>query len=149
MKRILTIAAVAAASIGVAACDDYDETNNAAYNETDNAAYGAEAGNAAYGDGAGNAAYGAATAATELPQGARVVVENGVRYRIDPGGARVRLGDGDSVIWVEDGVRYRIDPEGTRFRVDDRGVRIDIGDGDVDATVDLDRDPSIAVNTNR
>lgn len=147
MRRFAITAALGAAALGLAGCGDYDE--EAEYNAEGNAAYGADgAGNAGYGAGAdgGNAAYGA-TAATELPAGTRVVVEEGVRYRIDPDGTRVRIEGSEPVIVVEEGARFRIDPDGTRVRIGPDGAAIDV-DGDVDADVRVGDDPSLEVNVN-
>ena len=40
--------------------------------------------------------------------------------RVDADGTRVRLGDTDARILVEDGVRYRVDPGGARIRIERR-----------------------------
>jgi hypothetical protein len=136
MARHRSIATMGAALVALAACGGY-EKNEQAYDEG-NAAY--TEGGEGYGDGQRNAAY-SAGAATILPEGTRVVVENGVRYRVDPAGARVRIGDDESVIFVEDGVRFRVDPDGSRVRVDD--------DGDVDANIRLGDNVAVDVNTNR
>lgn len=70
----------------------------------------------------GNTA-GTATAAA-WPATSRIVVEDGVTYRIDASGPRVRLGPNDSRIVTEGGVRYRVDPDGTRVRINPEGLRI-------------------------
>lgn len=87
-----------------------------------------------------------ASASGNFPQGGRVVVEDGVTFRIDPDGTRVRLGPGDSRIVVEDDIRYRVDPDGTRVRIGPDGAQIEV-DGDVDASVDS-SGPSLEVKTN-
>ena len=136
MRKFAIAAAAGTLSIGLAACSNYDESNEAYANDAEAADYadnGAAAGNYdTAGGGAGAAAGGS------FPAGSRIVVEEGVTYRIDPGGVRVALGPGDSRIVVEDGVRYRIDPGGTRVRIDDSGAVIDVDtrvDGDTSVTV--------------
>ena len=145
MRKIALAAAVAALSIGAAACDSYDDANEAYANDA-NAAYadnGAAAGNY---DAASGAA--GATASGAWPAGTRIIVENGVTYRVDPAGVRVALGPNDSRIVVEDGVRYRVDPGGTRVRIDDTGAAVSVGPGGVDATVPVGGNTSVTVNTN-
>jgi hypothetical protein len=141
MKRAILTATLAGTVIALAGCGyDEGEYNNAAYDEG-NAAY--DEGNAAY-NAAGNDAYG--TASAGWPEGARIVEENGVLYRVDPGGARVVLQPGESRIVVEDGVRFRIDPDGTRVRIDEEGLAIRVDGDDGDATVDV--NAGVDVNTN-
>ena len=89
-----------------------------------------------------------ASAPGAWPEGARIVVEDGVTYRIDPGGVRVRLGDADSRIEVIEGVRYRVDPGGDRIRIDDNGVAVTVRDDGVNATVPVGGNTSITVNSN-
>lgn len=120
MKRFILTASLGPITLGLAACGSYEE-NEAAYNES-NAAYSDQAGN--YGAG-GNYA-GTATAGGDWPAGTRIVVEEGVTYRIEPGGVRVALGPSDSRMVVEDGVRYRVDPTGTRVRIDESGAEISV-----------------------
>ena len=69
------------------------------------------------------ASAGAATAAA-WPATSRIVVEDGVTYRVDASGPRVRLGPNDSRIVTEGNVRYRVDPDGTRVRISPDGLRI-------------------------
>jgi hypothetical protein len=117
----------AALSLGLAACGDYS-ANEAAYNNE----------TAAYAEGEGNYAAGAdygSTATGSWPAGSRIVVENGVTYRIGPDDVRVALGPDDSQILIENGVRYRVDPGGTRVRIDERGTEIRVEADGVDATV--------------
>ena len=118
--RIILAAAAGALTISVSGCYEKQEYNND-YNAADAnyAANGAE-----YDANASAGNYASADAATSWPEGARIVVDNGVTYRIDPGGARVALGPNDARIEVIDGVRYRIDPGGARIRIDDQGVAI-------------------------
>ena len=145
MTRAILAAALAGAGLSLAACGyDEGEYNNADYN-AESADYNAEG--EAYGNGAGNAAYGNAAAAS-WPEGARIVEENGVIYRIDPGGARIALGPEDSRIVVENGARFRVDPDGTRVRIDDEGVAVRIDPDEVDTSVDIDADGDVSVNNN-
>jgi hypothetical protein len=142
MKKLTLTAALGAACLGLAACGDGGGDNmsgaNAASEGDDNSA----AAGAAEGNGQGNAAAGNSAAAA-FPQGARIVEENGVTYRVDRDGTRVRLGANDSRIVVENGVRYRVDPGGARVRIDPRGGVIDVDTPDVD--VDL---PDVDVGIN-
>lgn len=91
---------------------------------------------------------GAAGATTDWPAGSRIVVEDGVTYRIVPDGTRVRLGPADSRV-VEDGVRYRVDPDGTRFRIDEQGAVVSTTEEGVTTDVRVGDDPAVEVNTNR
>ena len=143
MRKLTIAAAVGALAIGLAACQNYDEANEAYANDANAADY------ADNGTAAGNydTASGTAGAAGSWPVGSRIVVENGVTYRIEPGGARVALGPNDSRILVEDGVRYRVDPGGTRVRIDDTGAVVSVGPGGVDATVPVGDNTSVTVNT--
>ena len=115
--RVFLTATAAALTIAVAGCYKDDSYNNAAGEN-----YSAEG--ADYDANASGGNYASADAAGNWPEGARIVVENGVTYRIDPGGARVALGPNDARIEVIDGVRYRIDPGGARIRIDDDGVAV-------------------------
>jgi hypothetical protein len=131
MYRLMQGVAAGALIIGLAGCYNKDEANYSdnGYNATaaaENGAYDANASGTQYA-GAGS-----------WPEGSRIVVEDNVTYRIDPGGVRVRLGDADSRIEVIDGVRYRIDPGGTRIRIDDQGMAI---------RVPVDANASVEVNT--
>ena len=135
MRNLLWASALAS-GLALAACG-YDEGE---YNEA-NADYNAE-GN--YDTAAGGAGYNAAT--TSWPEGARIVEENGVFYRVDTGGTRIRLEPGDSTIVVEDGTRFLVDPGGTRVRIDDEGLAVRVAPDDVDATVNT-GDTSVSVNT--
>ena len=122
--------AAGALSLGLAACGDYS-ANEAAYNN-DTAAYAEGEGN--YAGNAAGADYGS-TATSSWPAGSRIVVEEGVTYRIGPDNVRVALGPDDSQIVVENGVRYRVDPGGTRVRIDDDGAEIRVDTDGVDATI--------------
>ena len=143
MKTFAMVTTVGTLVIGLAACQNYDEANEAYANDANAADY-ADNGAAGNYDTAGAAG---TTASGSWPAGSRIVVENGVTYRIDPGGVRVALGPNDSRIVVEDGVRYRVDPGGTRIRIDDTGAVISVGPGGVDATVPVDGNTSVTVNT--
>src|SRR5687767_15707442 len=145
MRTLMTAAATAALSLGAAACNNYDETNEAYENGANAADYDANAAGAADNYGAGG---NTAAAGGSWPAGSRIVVENGVTYRIEPGGARVALGPNDSRIVVENGVSYRVDPGGTRVRIDDTGAAVTVGPGGVDATVPVGDNTSVTVNTN-
>ena len=140
MRNHLTLVAAASVlALGIAACsteaDTANEVNEAdveVLNETDSSAAGAN---------------GAAASGTTWPTGSRIVVEDGVTYRIEPGGARVALGPSDSRIVVEGDTRFRVDPDGSRVRIDEDGAVIAIDEDGVDATVDVGSDTSVQVNT--
>ena len=131
MKKLVLTLALGTACLGLAACGDSD-TNTA------------DAANAA---GTEAPANGSATqsASAAFPTGARIVEENGVTYRVDADGTRVRLGPTESRIVVENDVRYRVDPDGTRVRIDDEGVAIDVDLPDVDVRIALLVDADIDV----
>ena len=136
--RISLMAAAGVLTIAVSGCYE-DQDYNAAGNDYSaaNADYDANA--------SGN--YASAGAASSWPEGARIVVENGVTYRVDPDGARVALGPNDARIEVVDGVRYRIDPGGARVRIDDEGVAVRVDPSGVDATVPAGENTAVTVNT--
>ena len=125
--RSLLLASACASGLALSACsynkDDYNEAE---------ANYSAE-GNS-YEEASGGAGYNAA-ATSSWPEGARIIEENKVYYRIDPSGTRVRLEPGDATILVEDGVRYRVDPGGTRVRIDDNGLAVRLEPGDTTVEV--------------
>ena len=133
MTRLVLTGAAVALALGLAACG-YDEEANYADN-----GYNAAGANEAYGTEGNASGY----AAGGWPEGARIVVEEGVTYRIDPGGARIALGPNDARIVVEEGTRFRVDPDGTRVRIDEQGAVIRV-DGDVDADVRVDN--TVTVN---
>lgn len=124
MRGLALAALCSPLALGLAACgDSRDEANSsAATNEVGNSTASGETGNASAG--------GTATASA-WPEGARIVEENGVTYRVDSSGTRVQLGPNDSRIVVTDGVRYRVDPGGARVRIDTRGDAIRIGDSTI------------------
>ena len=135
MKKLVLTAALGVACLTLGACGR-EEGNDAAANGADAndsaAAAGAE-GSAAGGDSGAAGGAGTTAAAGAFPKGARIVQEDGVTYRIDADGTRVRLGDNDSRIVVENGIRYRVDPGGTRVRINDQGIDLDIDTPDIDA----------------
>ena len=134
MKRLLLIAGIAAATVGLAGCGS-NSRNEAATAE----------GNAAATEGGSTAA--PKTETTYVwPRGARIVEESGVVYRIEPGAPRVVLGPNDSRIVVEDGTRYRVDPGGTRVRIDPQGVAIDVP---VTVGINAKGNPDVDVNPPR
>lgn len=144
MKKLVLTAALGAASLALAGCGggDTNTANGAATADDANGAATVEGG--AEGNGAGTA--------SNWPQGARIVEEDGVTYRIDPDGNRVRLTETDARIVVENGMRYRVEPSGTRVRIDDRGVDVDLDGPDVPGIdVDIGTNPSgnldVDVNT--
>ena len=147
--RKLALTSLAAAALGLAACGGGEtEANEAVADggfETD-----------------ANESAGAATAEGSFPEGARIVEENGVTYRVDPDGTRTALGPNDARIVEENGVRYRVDPDGGRIRIDERGlalpgVDVDLPDVDVginekgnpDVDVSDDSDVDVTANDNR
>ena len=135
MKKFVFTAALGAACLGLAACGDSDSN-------TADAANGTTAGEAA---GTAAPANGSATASAVFPTGARIVEENGVTYRVDADGTRVRLGPTESRIVVENDVRYRVDPDGSRVRINDEGVAIDIDLPDVDVGINEKGNPDVDV----
>ena len=138
--RIILTAAAGALTIAVGGCYQEQEYNDE-YNAAD------ENYSAANADYDANASGGYASA-DSWPEGARIVVEDGVTYRIDPGGARTALGPSDARIEVIDGVRYRVDPGGTRIRIDDEGVAVRVDGDGVDATVPVGDNTSVEINSN-
>ena len=48
---------------------------------------------------------------------------------------------------VENNVRYRVDPGGTRVRVDDQGAVISVGPGGVDTTIPGPGNTTVTVNS--
>jgi hypothetical protein len=138
MKKI--IFAAAASCLALAACSEADMTKNESGNVTaeDNGAMVDANGAAVATAGSGNWA-----------KGARIVEEDGVTYRIDADGTRVKLGDSDSKIVVENKIRYRVDPDGTRVRIDDDGLDIDLPDvtPDVDVGINDKGNPDVDVKT--
>lgn len=126
MKKIALTAALGAACLGLAACNQTDNANNSAdaNGMTTEGTAGMETDNGGAGM-TGNTTTTTTTTST-FPKGASIVEENGVTYRVDADGTRVKLGANDSRIVVEKGVRYRVDPDGSRVRIDPKGVSIDV-----------------------
>ncbi|MDV3256400.1 MAG: hypothetical protein LOX97_01180 [Sphingomonas sp.] len=120
------------ALLGTAACSDYDR-------EGDNTPETA----IAEGNATGYASDGASTA---WPEGSRIIVEDGVTYRIEPGGTRIRLGETDSRVVVENGISYRVDPDGTRVRIDPSGAEIQVDSGRIEVDPLPGDDRSVEVN---
>jgi hypothetical protein len=140
MKKLALAAALGATCLALAACGDADTNTADANASLTGDAAGSEAIDA-------NDAAAGMTAAISFPKGARIVEENGVTWRIDADGTRVRLGENDSKIVVENGVRYRVDPGGARVRIDDRGIDLtpDIDVPDVDVGINEKGNPDIDV----
>ena len=141
MKTLILAAALGATSLALAGC------KKAGTNPADDVNFSAtEAGNAVSVDGNTSATGTTSTAGgAAFPKGARIVEENGVTYRIDADGTRVKLGGTDSRIVTEKGVRYRVDPDGTRVKIDDRGLNVDLPD--VDVGINAKGHPDIDVKT--
>lgn len=140
MRNITTAAAIGLLAIVAAACSQREDN---ALNDVN-----AEATANVADSGGGSTTVGDGIASAGFPEGSRIIVENGVTYRVEPGGVRVALGPNDSRIVVEDGVRYRVDPGGTRVRIDDTGAAVSVGPGGVDATIPVGGNTSVTVNTN-
>lgn len=138
MKKLALATALGATCLALAACSEAD-TNTAA---ADNLSATGEAAGTTAADGNGTAA-----AAPAFPKGSAIVEENGVTYRVDADGTRVRLGETDSRIVVEKGVRYRVDPGGARVRISDKGIDLtpDIDVPDVDVGINDKGHPDIDV----
>ncbi|MFL6723380.1 MAG: hypothetical protein ACJ8E7_04485 [Sphingomicrobium sp.] len=135
--RRLYMATALASGLALAACGyDKGDYNEAANYEAEGADYNGTAGGG----------YNTTQTAYSWPEGARIVEEGGVTYRIDPGGARIRLEPSDSRIVVENGTRFRVDPGGGRVRIDDQGAVVRVDPGSVDATVNT-GDASVTVNS--
>ena len=140
MKKIFLTAALGAAAMGLAACNSNEAGDNATA-EGNEAVLPADEGN--------GGATGAAAADPDWPQGSRVVVENGVTYRVDTNGTRTRLDDVRIV--TENNVRYRVRNDGTRVRIDDDGLDVDLDGPDipgVDVDVGTNRDGNLDVDVN-
>jgi hypothetical protein len=144
MKKLALTAGIGAACLGLAACGDNASRNGASAN-------GAGGTETIVPDGEGNGAAATARADPDWPRGTRIVEENGVTYRVNADGSRVRL---ENVrIATENNVRYRVRDDGTRVRIDERGLDIDL-DGpsipgvDVDVGTNRDGNLDVDVNTN-
>ena len=123
---------MAAVAVSTAACSSGTDTANPnlaedwSANETEAPAADQKAGD--------RAASGSA-----LPDGSRIVLENGVTYRIDPSGARLALGRDDSRIVLEGGTRFRVDPDGTRVPTDSEGAVVELHEDGIDPVMNLER----------
>jgi len=115
MKKLLLTSALGSLALALSACGDAD-TEEMAADDT------------AVVDTATPADTTAATttAAADWPEGARIVEEGGVTYRVDPDDTRVAIEDGSFRVVTVDGVRYRVDRSGTGHRIDDDGIDIDL-----------------------
>lgn len=138
MRKLLFIASLGVASLGLTACGDRDVESNASANTSGTPASAAESGDTASG--------GSTAAGTAFPKGARIVEDNGVTFRVDPDGTRVRLAPTESRIVVEEGVRFRVDPDGSRVRISEEGLEVDLDD---DVRVRVGDNPAVEINTSR
>ena len=134
MRKLTLTAALGAACLTLAACGDQTASTS------NDSAAGGEAETNTGSD--GNASGGSGSSWAE---GTRIVEENGVTYRVDADGTRVRLGENDSRIVVENGTRYRVDPDGTRVRIDPEGATIDVDLPDVDVGINEKGNPDVDV----
>jgi hypothetical protein len=149
MNKLAWTAALGAACLGLSACgSNADKANNSAGTGADG--NGTATGTATV-DGAGNGSAGSTAAADpNWPRGTRIVEENGVSYRVNPDGTRVRLTASDARIVVDNGVRYRVRSDGTRVRIDNTGIDIDgpsIPGVDVDVGINRKGNLDVDVNT--
>jgi hypothetical protein len=110
MKKLIVTAALGSAALLLSACGD-----NEADTEEDTTAVETDTADTA-----------ATTAAATWPEGARIVEESGVTYRVEPGGTRVAIEDGSFRVVTVDGGRYRVDRSGTGHRIDDDGLDLDL-----------------------
>ena len=141
MKRVFLTAALGAAALGLAACNNNEADDNAALAEGNDTAV-------TTGD-ANGAATSTASADPDWPRGTRIVEDNGVTYRVNADGTRVRLEDVRIV--TENDVRYRVRSDGTRVRIDDDGLDVDLDGPDipgVDVDVGTNRDGNLDVDVN-
>lgn len=118
--RLHIVSVISASALALAACGGNKATNNsAAANASANATAPADVNMTS-----GNMSGAGAGAVSAWPEGSRIVEENGVTYRVDSAGTRVRLQANESRIVVDNGVRYRVDPDGSRVRISPDGLRI-------------------------
>ena len=132
------IAAVLLAGASLAACGGYEKNE---YNEA-NASYDAEG--ADY-NGTAGGGYNT-TAAGNWPEGARIVEENHVYYRVEPSGTRVGLNRAtarSSSKMASASVSIRAAP----VSASTMRACIRVGPDGVEANVPVDRDTSVTVNT--
>lgn len=133
MRKLGMAAVGSVLALGLTACGGNDksaEKNVTNTTVTTNSAAGTMGapGDTGMAGGVGSAGGAGAATGSAWPEGARIVEEKGVTYRVDSTGARVRLEPNTSRVVVEKGVRYRVDPGGTRVRIDDRGAAVRVGD---------------------
>jgi hypothetical protein len=159
MNRFALSVMLSASCLALAACGG-GETNTAEANnmsaETD--AVGSEMANdnMAAGDMAGSngtaSTAGTSGSSSTYPKGSRIVEENGVTYRVNADGTRVRLADNEGRIVTENGVRYRVDGSGgNRVRIDERGIDIDLDTPNVklpDVDVGVNKKGNLDVDVN-
>jgi len=123
-KYILTTALV----LGLAACNDRTVDADA---DADNGAMAT----GETSEPAGTASTTTTTTTSSFPTDARIVQEDGVTWRINADGTRVRLGDRDARIVIEGNNRYRVEPDGNRVRIDAQGRRTGVDLPDVDVGI--------------
>ncbi len=126
MNKLVFTAALGAACLSVAACGEREAGNAADNMAGENAAMADDADGNAMASGSDDDGMAA------FPKGSRIIEEDGVTYRVDASGTRVKLGSNESRIVVENGVRYRVDPNGSRVKIDREGVSLDIDAPDID-----------------
>jgi hypothetical protein len=126
MKKLIMSAALGASLLALSACGDRADDSDTATAEMD-----------ATDTAATTAADTTTTASADWPKGTRIVQEGDTYYRIDPNGTRVAIPAGTWRIETVDGVRYRIDNTGARVRIDDQGLDVDLDGPDVEG-VDVD-----------
>ena len=123
MKKLIMGAALGASVILLAACDSGADTDDTAVADTETAiASGADT---------------RTTASADWPKDTRIVQEGDTYYRVDTNGTRTAIPAGTWRIETVDGVRYRIDNAGARVRIDDQGLDVDLEGPDVEG-VDVD-----------
>lgn len=126
MRHFAYTAALGTACLALAACGGAETETNTGDENT--AAIATDTGGMEDLDANTSASGGTSTFAP----GSRIVEEDGVTYRVDRDGTRVRLGENDSRIVVDNGTRYRVDPDGTRVRIGSDGASIDVDTPDID-----------------
>jgi hypothetical protein len=159
MKRVTLTAVLTASCLAISGCGG-GETNTAEANNmsADADAAGSEmandnmaAGDMAGSNGAASTA-GASGSSSTYPKGSRLIEENGVTYRVDADGTRVRLAETEGRIITENGVRYRVDGSGgNRVRIDERGIDIDLDTPNVklpDVDVGVNKKGNLDVDVN-
>ena len=126
MKKLI-ISAVFGASVALlSACGDAAEDTDTATAETGAAPTTAAVDTTASGS-------------SDWPAGTRIVQEGDAYFRVDADGTRTAIPADTWRIETADGVRYRVDNTGTRVRIDEQGVDVDLDGPDVEG-VDVDLD---------